>query len=172
MKEKCPSFKHRPLKTSYLAILKLNKAPGALTRGNRVVLQQLFVYQFDPLLHIFLLFIILFIYLIFIILFFVPNSFKMSLILILVLFHWVFKKRKERKENKATTRIIRTIIIPRGKQIITPWYKNTGLASSGEWQCLMCRWSSLVFVYGLPKEGVLIKTLMVVAPYHRYPQKE
>ena len=115
LKEKCPSFKHRPLKTSYLTILKLNKAPGALIRGNRVVLQQLFVYQFDPLLHIFLLLIILFIYLIFIILLFVPNSFKMALILILVLFDWVFKKREERKENKALTRIIRTIIIPRGK---------------------------------------------------------
>ena len=56
--------------------------------------------------------------------------------------------------------------------IIAPWHINIGLASSGEQSCIMGRWSSSVLADNLPRNGFSIKILVVVAPYHHYPQTE
>ena len=56
--------------------------------------------------------------------------------------------------------------------IISPRHINTGLASSGEKRSLMGSWITSVMAESLPRDGASIKILVVVAPYHHYPQNE
>ena len=75
------------------------------------------------------------------------------------------EKEKMKKTRMAITKLLvlhaNTIIMA-----ITQWYINTGLASSGEKSGLKGRWSSSVLADNLLKDGVLIKTLVVVPLHH------
>ena len=49
--------------------------------------------------------------------------------------------------------------------IIIAWYWSTGWASGRGLLCLMVRLGSFALVGGLPRDGVSIKILVIVAPH-------
>ena len=75
----------------------------------------------------------------------------------------------EKEKMEKTRMVISKLLVLHVNAIImaiTPWYINTGLASSGEKSGLKGRWSSSVLADNLLKDGVLIKTLVVVVLHH------